>query len=159
MKLGQRSLKNPREDFLSLPREGQDDIVFKARVVNDYSSFEQLCPPPEPPFIKRKGETEGRPNPEDPNFKIEQSKWYIDKQNWTILESLKVTPDLEWETIDPTDPKTWINYIEELRESGFNAIEISLIRNLALTTNSVSQSKLDEARERFLASTRLATTP
>lgn len=156
MKIGTRSLQGPREDVLVLPRQGEEDIVFKARAVLDFSDFEKLCPPPQMRKILYRGEQVARENPEDPEYKAEVVLWSLNRQHWLILKSLEVTDGLTWETIDPANPQTWGNYLTELQAANFTTQEITLIRNLAIAVNYISQDRLDEARKRFLASSREA---
>jgi hypothetical protein len=51
-----------------------------------------------------------------------------------------------------SDPNTWINFDKELKDSGLSEIERIRIVNAVMTANCLNESKLDEARESFLAS-------
>ncbi len=68
-----------------------------------------------------------------------------------ILESLKATPNLEWESVNPSDPKTWGGYENELVDAGFSIPEISRVIDCVFDANGLNQKKIDEATKRFLA--------
>jgi hypothetical protein len=129
--------------------EVSNDIVFKARAVLDFDNFTKLCPAPEPPSIVRPG---GMKYPDPTDLKYLEA---IERHNklrfdWIVIQSLKETEGLEWETVKDNMPETWANYSKELRESGFSSIEVSRIVAGALAANSLDEDRLKEARENFL---------
>jgi hypothetical protein len=71
---------------------------------------------------------------------------------WIMIESLKATENLEWETIQSDKPETWLNFEKELQDSGLSGIEIGRIANGVLEANCLNEDKITEARNRFLAS-------
>ncbi len=143
-----KQLRGPKVETLAIPRE-DGDIIFQAQAVMDYGPFLAIDPEPEIPDKIVVGGKRIK-DPENSIYKAGYTKWLERKQLWMILESLKVTKDMEWETVDLGDPATYNNYWDELGEAGFNEIERLLIRNLALKTNSIDSEKMEEARERFL---------
>lgn len=153
MKLNGREIKGPKAAVLVLPRSGigpgqDEDLVFMATAVMDYSDFEALCPVPVAPPIQKPGEPVSR-NVEDPGFKTANREWSTNRVNWMILRSLQSTEGLEWEKVVMSDPHTWGLYTEELREAGLNNKEINLLINMALDVNGVDEEKMTEARKRF----------
>jgi len=152
MKMSGRKIQGPNEEILVLPRP-DGDLVFKAKAVLDYTVFDSLVPQPKPPKMRKRGVSELVEDNKDKNYLEELQNWSTKRMDFMILESLRTgTPELEWETVDSNNPDTWKNYEKELREAGFTPVEINLLNATCITANSLSQSKLDEARDRFLAS-------
>ncbi len=167
MKLNGKKITGVNTELLVIPRPNQiieveengkkvkksvsGNLVFKARAVLDFGPFEAICPLPLPPIITVPNE-EPRRFTEDPGYKEKLSKRNLLQLQWMILESLKETKDLEWEKVDYSKPDTWVNYVDELKESGLNHIEIGRITNMCMSVNSLDQEKLDAALQSFLAS-------
>lgn len=162
-----KSLKGPKTETLVIPREPtyqegsgagekiriDNDVVFIAQAVLDFDEFEVIDPPPVPPNMIRPGNPpQQTPNTEDPDYKEHVHRWAKRKRDWMVLKSLAPSPDIEWEQVNMLVPDTYHLYYEELKESGFNQQEINLIVGLALKVNSVDEDKMEEARQRFLAS-------
>lgn len=143
------------EDGSIKMQEVINDIVFTARAVLDFSDFEKLCPPPEPPVSKRPGGASFK-NVEHPTYKMAVSKWNVDRTFWIIIESLKATEGLEWETVNPADSTTWANFSTELETAGFNWKEINMIREAVWKANALDDDHLEAAKQRFLAGQREA---
>ena len=139
----------PRIETLVFPRR-DGEIVFNAACVTDYAKFDSLCPAPKPPMLIKPGK-EAIPDYADASFKDAQNVWGARKLHWMVLESLKASQDVAWETVDENNPETWGNYQTELKESGFSDPEIMRIVNLVIDACGLDQSKIDEATERFLA--------
>lgn len=145
-----KQLSAPKPEVLVIPRE-DEDIVFQAQAVMDYSPFELISPEPEPPEKMLPGGKKTK-DFQHPAYQERMADWMKKRQLWLILESLKVSEGVEWETVDLNDPETYENYWDELAKSGFNEMERAMIRNLALKANSVDDQKMEEARQRFLQS-------
>lgn len=152
MKIKGIKFDGPREEVVVIPRSS-GDIVFKARAVMDYSDFDKINPRPEPPIKILPGGVKSQ-NVEDPVYLKKVSEWAEQKTNWMILQALEATPDLEWETVDKADPKTWGNFRTELEKAGFSQYEIAKIIGCVIDACGLNQSKIDEATDRFLASQR-----
>ena len=69
-----------------------------------------------------------------------------------ILQSLRATDGLEWETVNYSDPTTWYAYKVELEKSGLTTADTSRIMSLVISANGLDQKKIDEATKAFLAS-------
>lgn len=155
MKIKGKSITAPNVSILVIPRDNDGDIVFKAQAVLDMDVFETLCPEPKPPTIihrERGKEFDYR----DKNYLKAQEQHGELRMAYMVLESLKATEDLEWETVKSDDPSTWLGYKDELKASGFNHIEIGRIVNLVFDANSLNEAKYKEARDRFTLSQVLA---
>lgn len=127
-----------------------NNIYFVADVVTDYSDFEKLCPDPKIPFMTRPG-VGSVENVEDPAYKLALMAHQSKRTDWLVLRSLKATEGLEWETVDLSKADTWAFYKQELRDAGFNPVEIQNLINEVLLHNAIDSDKMDEARKSFLA--------
>lgn len=126
------------------------DIIFKLTPVQNFDAFIAACPTPEVPkqLLPGKGQV-GMPN--DPAYKAAVAHVNVQLMNYIILESVKNTPDLEWETVKMDDPTTWGNWETELREAHFLSPELEYLLQKVLQVNALDDSKLEEARDSFLA--------
>ena len=70
---------------------------------------------------------------------------------WMVIECLKGTKDLEWETVVPDDPKTWDNWQDELSESGMTQGDINRIILGVMAANNLDEDQITAAHQRFLA--------
>jgi hypothetical protein len=143
-----KKIKGPNVEVIVIPRE-PEDIVFKAQAVLDFDNFGKLCPTPKPPRILKRG-VGLIENVEDHNYKIALEQHASRRLEWLIIESLKATENLQWERVDYSKPETWELYKDELKESGFGEYEINRIIRGVMIANSLDESKLEEARKRFL---------
>jgi len=157
MKINGVKVKGAYEEVIVFPRQ-TGNLVFKARAIADYSAFEKLCPTPVPPTRRYPGGREVK-DVEDPKFNEALDKWANDKTDWMVLESLKVTPGLEWETVDVSDSETWGNYKDELKEAGLSPAEQGRLIECVGSANGLDQSKIDEATESFLVAQAAAANP
>jgi hypothetical protein len=146
--LGQKP-KGPRVEVLVLPYEGFD-IEVRAQAVLNPDDFQKACKEPIPPILQRPGK-DPEPDLKDKAYLAAKQRYNELSVAWLMITSLQVTKDLEWETVDPLIPDTWLKWKDELREGGFTNHEINLIQNTVWAANGLNQDKLDEARERFLA--------
>lgn len=147
MKISGQAIPKPKNEIAVLPR-GETTIVFTAKAVLDYSEFDELCPEPTPTI---RNYPDGRQEVvRDNSFTKKQEAWARLRSAWTVLESLKATDGLEWETVDYTKPDTWQNYNDELRKD-FSTGEVNEIMGAVMRANSLDDSRFEEARNVFLA--------
>lgn len=154
MKMNGKKLQGLNIEVLVIPRQS-GDIVFKAQCVRDDESLSKLNPAPSPPVRLLPGGVK-QENVEDPKFKERLNAWAERKFYWMVVNSLKVTEGLEWETVEFDNPETWGNYRTELEEAGFADGEIARIELLVSNACGLNQTKIDEATERFLAGQQVA---
>lgn len=154
MKINGKKLNGPTTEPVVIPRR-DGDLVFIAKCVMDYADFHKICPRPEPPVVTRPGGAKSH-DVEDKGFKINLDIWAQQYTDWMILQSLKDSPSLEWETVDYSQPSTWGNYKKELSESGLSMPEINAIIQAAVNANGLNSKLIEEATNRFLASQRAA---
>lgn len=151
MKIKGRSFTAPNTEILALPRP-DGDVVFVAQGVLSFKEFDTICPEPEAPMITPPTNV-GTPyrDLKDPKYVARIEQHLERRNNWFVLESLKTTPDLVWEKVDPKDPETWANWRTELEEACFTELEIARIQYLCNSVNSMSDIALEAARQRFIA--------
>jgi hypothetical protein len=150
MKLKGKKLEGPQEAVIVLPRQSCDDLVFKFAAVLDSDDFDKLCPIPKPKEKLMPGG--GRTlDVESQEYKDALDKWSMQKTHYMYLKSIEATEDLEWETVDMSDPDTWENYNQELIESGLTESERLHLLQTYSQVQGLDQSKIDAATKSFLA--------
>jgi hypothetical protein len=151
MKLNGRKISGPNVEIIAIPRGNAPDIILKAQAVLDMTLFEKLCPRPNPPQKMLPG---GKmvPDSDSQIYKETINNWANKQTAFLVIQSLKATEGLEWETLDIADPSTWENYRKELESSGFSEREMIRIFNACMAANSLDEMKVEEARQRFLLS-------
>lgn len=157
MRLKGKKIESRNVEYIVIPRtnrEGQsEDIVLKAQAILSFEDFDKMCPMPEPKTAVMPG-GETKLLTEEPAYKESMDKYGRRKMQYLTIKSLEATEGLEWETVKINDPTTWDNIETELQASGFSAIEVGRIQQGIAKANALSDEKLEEARERFLASLR-----
>lgn len=133
-----------------IPRHGSDSIVFMAEAVLDLDVYDEKFPPPKPPTRYYPGGTSG-PAYDDKVYLTKMDEWTTAKTNWMYLQSLKSTEGLEWETVDPNDPSTFKNWIDELKAAYFTMAEITRIITGIHEACGLSQDRIEEAQDAFFA--------
>jgi hypothetical protein len=148
MKIGgvdPKTLSN--EVFLVLPR-GDTEIVFRARPVLDLDPFDAICPRPVAPGkMTREGWV---PMDKDPTYQTLLAAWAQQRFGYMVLKSLEPS-NVEWDSVQEADPRTWKNWSVDLRNAGLSDAEIQRVANLVLEANCLDDAKLKKAREVFLA--------
>ncbi len=124
-------------------------IVFTLSAVLNTSDFDKIYPEPKPPKAIKKGIE--FLNVKDPRYVAACEQRAIASTAWLVMETLKATPELEWEKVKIDDPNTWHLWKDELIESGFSAGEISYLIGKISEVNGLDEKRLDAARESFLS--------
>jgi len=148
MKIKGQTPQGRNVEIVVIPRP-EENIVFFCEAIPNYEEFDKICPQPQPPERLYPGGVRKK-NPDDPKFKEAMDEWGTKRTQWTILASLKGSPDLEWDTVDMEKPDTWKNYEKELRECGFTEIEMYRIIQGVLRANCLDEEMLKEAKKNFL---------
>jgi hypothetical protein len=149
MKLNGKKLEGPNEVTIVIPRGSGEDIILKARAVLDLDDFEEMCPLPTPPSRRIAG-GQDVPNLKDQGYLAALQRRAVMRLNYIVLASLEATEGLEWETVDISDSNTWDNFNTELKDAGFNPIEVQRIVAEIIDVNALNEAKIEEARQRFL---------
>lgn len=148
MKIQGQEIYVPYEVTIVIPRQSEN-IVLKAKGVEDFSEFEEILPQPKPKYITDKNGT--RPDTNDPDYIKKVEDWSKKHLTWIILKSLEATEGLEWDTVDISDPSTYDNLETELKSSGFNDREVVLIMSKCMDANSLNDKTIKQAEKDFLA--------
>ena len=147
MKVNGIQVGGAKTALVVLPR-AEGDIPFRFKAVLDTREFDDVHPRPKPP---RKWVV-GQGNIDDFNDKafIERfNNWRELRGAWLFLKSLEDS-EIEWDSVKKEDPSTWKLWRKELEDASFNAGEIAALESGFLECNTVTDSMLKEARERFL---------
>jgi len=151
MKINGHEIQGACVSTLVLPR-GEDNIIIKAQSIPDFDEFDKLCPEPKAPGILTKAGWE--PNLKDESYRSVLNIYQENRIAYLIVRSLEVS-DIEWDSVDVNNPKTWTNYIADFKEAGLSEIEIGHIVQLVMEANSLDEKKLEEARKNFLLGQRM----
>jgi hypothetical protein len=151
---GRKNFK-PNEKKIVLPRD-EGPIVFTARGVPSMKAFHEMVPDPKPgtkmlPNVGRVDDFN------DAVYKAAMLSKADKRYAYMCIQSLAATEGLVWERVQPGNPDTWLAWEQEMLDSGITETELNYIQNVIIEVNSLSQEKLDEARNAFLASLEAAT--
>jgi len=134
------------EVLLVLPR-GDVELVFRARGLKDMDKFNDLCPQPKMPTkLTREGPVS---MPEDVYYKEMIDQWAKKRLGYIVVNSLEPS-DIEWDTVEEDNPRTWKNWENDLRNGGLSEIECSRVLATVMEANALDEAKLRKAREVFL---------
>lgn len=146
MKIGGVAVTPPADSLLVIPRES-GPLVFRARALPDMDEFDALCPLPQPPGALTKDGWV--PNPKDPTYRTILENHGKKRLAFLVIRSLEPS-NIEWDTVDPNNPKTWLNWDTDLKNAGLIQNERNRVLDLAVEANVLSESKIKEARDSFL---------
>lgn len=146
-----QKVAGPNVEYIVIPRGDKSDVVFKAQAVLDTKPFEEMVKAPKPGKKMLPGGVV-REDLDDPVYKDSLEVFANLRYSWIVINSLKATEGLEWETVNFDDPATWNNWETELKEAGFSRTEIQYVQLGVANANALNQEKIDEARNRFLLS-------
>jgi len=136
-----------RETLLVLPR-GETQIVFRAKSLKDMTEFNAICPFPKAPGkLTKDGFV---PNTNDATYKQVMEQWSAKRLDYMVIKTLEPT-EIEWDTVDAANPKTWANWEADLKNGGLSQFECNRVTALVLESNSLDDEKLEKARAIFLA--------
>jgi len=150
MRIKGKRIGAPKPRPCVIERDGED-FVFIVNAVLDYKEFEKLCPIPSPPKVMKPGGGVSEDS-NNPKYAEALTKYGEKKTNWLMINAIKDTEGLEWEKVILDDPTTWEHFREELSEGGLTEGELAFLINDVYLVNSLDESKMSEARERFMRS-------
>lgn len=146
MKINGQTIQAPSEAVLYLPH-GDTVFEFKAQSVPDFEEFDALVPLPKPPGKRTR---EGFiPNTSDPGYLQILANYAAQREAWFAIRSLEPS-NIEWDTVKPDNPSTWIKWKDDMKLAGFNVFQISRIQNLVYEANCLDEQKIARARDLFL---------
>jgi hypothetical protein len=143
-------LNKPNNVIIPVIR-GDTEVIFQAACILDFKEFEQVLKEPTPPMILHKGKTVAVPDFEDRKYNDQLVDYSSKRFAWLIAKSLTATEGLEWDKVDFSNPDSWENYKTELKDLGFNEFQVSRLVNGVMEANGLSDARVKEARDRFLA--------
>lgn len=149
MKINGKEIAKQGIEIVVFPRQ-HGDLVFKAKPVTDFSVFENLCPIPVPQEMVKPGNIRVK-DVEAPAYKEAMQKWAEKRTAWLFRESLSATEGLTWDTINPSDSDSWLNFTKEIVDSGLSSIELNKLYETIMIACGLTQDKIEEATKRFLA--------
>ncbi len=146
MKINGQEVKGTCIETLVLPR-GDQTLVIKAQSIPDFDEFDKLCPEPKAPGRLSKDGWE--PNLKDENYRSVLDIYHENRIAYLVVCSLEIS-EIEWDTVDINNPKTWTNYTNDFKAAGLSAVEIGRIVQVVMQANSLDEEKLEKARANFL---------
>lgn len=162
MKVNGKEVKNPYTRTVVIPRgadpksEDYVEYVFvlrsvRKKEVDDY--FDKL-PEIKPPFKQVMGQDpEPVLNFDDKGYREKLQKRHRQRVSYHFLLSIGATEGLSWSKVDFENPDTFELFEEELEEAGFNNGEIERLIQESVQANGMNSDYIDQATNRFLAST------
>jgi hypothetical protein len=149
MKIRGQSFDKPKPVSVVLTH-GDDNILILCGTVVDYDLFHDMVPAPvAPKILKPGGVTEI--NIKDSTFLDKVHEHSKIRTYWLVKESLRATPDLEWETVIDDKPESWPNLEKEMVQA-FGEVGMAQVIQGVLRANGLSDALMGEARDSFLAS-------
>ncbi len=146
MKINGQEIKGICVETLVLPRQ-EDDIVIRAQAIQDFDEFDALCPEPKAPGKLTKNGVE--PDLKDENYRAVLDIYHENRIAYLVVHSLEIN-EIEWDTVDINNPKTWTNYTDDFKASGLSVIEINRVVQVVMQANALDEEKLEKARANFL---------
>lgn len=152
MKIAGKKIENKYVEEVYIPRgeEGAEGVLLKVQAVLDFAKFDELCPEPKPPMITRVGQGTIA-KVDDPGYKADLEVYNRKRMAFFVIEGLRATEDIEWETLDVDNPATWDKYEDELKDAGLTQMEIGQVFQAVLRVNNLDEEHLKASRKRFLA--------
>ena len=150
MKIKGKKIEGSNREYVIIPRGQSDDIVLVVEAILDMGTFEKLCPLPKPPMRKIDGID--IPQISDKSYLQRVNKHSEERLAWRVITSLAATEDLEWETVDLNDSRTWSRFRQEMQDAGFSSMEVNRVVGAVVSVNALDEAKIQEARDRFLRS-------
>lgn len=149
MKYKGKKIEGRNKEIIAIPRPN-GNIVFIAEALESWDLFDKICTEPEPPEVLKPGGIKEK-DLEDSKYLKAINEHNVLRTHWIVLMSLKSTEDLEWETVNYNDPSTWMNYEKELKDAGFNPLEIGRIVRGVMSANGLNDDMIEAAKKDFLA--------
>jgi hypothetical protein len=146
MKIGGVTV-TPCEELLVLPRTDGEDIPIRAIAVATNEEFEKKVPEPIPPMLQTKNGKEH--DYADASYLVAMEVRGQQRFAFTIVRSLGPN-DIEWNKVNPAEPRSCIHWQEDLMEGGLSEQETNRVMGLVMAANSLDERKIEEARRSFL---------
>jgi hypothetical protein len=133
-----------------LPTADGDAVQFLFRPLDSVKDdFEKVVPEPKPPFIQAQDGSRVYEH-NNTGYKEQLVKYRIQKTHWEFLQSISITKDLSFETVNMDDPNTYENWQKEVEEV-FGRAASNYLFNKYFEANTLTDELLKKAKECFLA--------
>lgn len=148
MKFNGTRISAPKPVTVKFYRE-EGELEFVCKAILDFEDFEKLVPEPEPPVFVPTGPNAGvrRKDYNNPAYLEAKNKRNKLKARYVFLYSIKDTPNLEFEHLDPLDPDTWDKIEEEF--SSFTPQEVSKLYEAVNSAQMPNGETEEEAMQSF----------
>lgn len=148
MKVGGQAIEGLNQAVLVLPRY-EHELVFRAQAIPDLTEFHIMYPPPKPPVVMKAGGVK-EDDLEDKGYQQQLANFARLRTAYMVVKSLEPS-EIEWDTVDPMNPKTYARWDTDFRNAGLNEIEIQRIVDLVMEVNCLDDDKIKWARDNFFA--------
>lgn len=143
MRVNGQEIEAANEDFLVIPR-AKGPIIFRGVAVMDFEPFDKMCPVPLPPvLLTKKGKVQ---DTRDKDYVFALQQHSLKRIAWMVINTLQ---DVEWSTVDNSDPATWMNWTDEVSKV-LSPAEQQRLLNFVLQVNCLDEKKVEAARADFL---------
>jgi len=156
VKLHGQQVHSVNIEYVVLPRRPHN-LVFRCEPVRDWSRFNALCREPQPGKKLLPGGVK-QDDTDNPVYRGELADFNVLRFHYLVIESLKAASfaggelaPIEWEQVQREQPATWSRWRQELEQAGLTPAEINLVEEGCLAANSLSEKRLQEARDFFFA--------
>jgi hypothetical protein len=147
MKVNGVTARKREPEVLVFERPATGDIVFLYRQVDkdDLEELEILCPRPTAPGqFTRAGFVA---NEDEPGFRKSLRTWRSQRNAFVYIRSLEPS-NIEWDTVNPEDCTTWLNFENDMRTI-LTPFELGQLVGKLDGMNSLSEERLEAARQAF----------
>ena len=148
MKINGRQVKLPSPVECKIFRDEEESFSFLCGPIVDYKEFDSKVPEPKAPLITNVKTGQKTVSTDDVKYKVKMAEYSELRIAWMVIKSLSATPGLEWETVDPSNPDTWLNYNKDL-SSVLTQPEINRLISSVFEANNPTQTRRKEALENF----------
>lgn len=144
---GHSKLSLPTERVLFKREEGVVEFLLTA--VENYDEFNAIVERPKIP-IKTDADGTTEQLVDHPLYRQRINEYSEAQGNWSFYQAFRNSPDLEFETVDPGDPRTWGNAEKELK-AFLLPVEMMRIQTAWLGLNNLNEQRIQECRDDFLS--------
>lgn len=145
MKIAGEEIDATYKKKITFHRPGKE-IVLRLQAVNN--SDELGLEMPTPPWITKVKDGVPVRAFDDEDYLKEVEAYSKHKYNWMCLKTLEPS-EIIWDTVDLTDPETFINWLKDLSNAGFSEAEIIRIQREISTVNGLSADAITSAEADF----------
>lgn len=153
MKMPGLDKPEPNTRILVFKRPAGKWLTFTVKAVERFDEFQKLCPTKKPGWeMDASGKKTYQTNtPEYQKYLAAQNKKFED---WLIIESITEPSQIEWDTVDRSNPETYANWETEFIQMGISAGERRRIQMAVEEINNITDQSLQDTAADFLSMAR-----